>query len=399
MSSTDVKPVSYPFSDPKALELDHRYLDAQHASGMIRIQMPHGEPAWMATRYADVRLVLSDKRFSRAETLRHDEPRLRPAPPSGGLLSMDPPEHTRLRGLISKAFTARRVEQLRPLIRQITAELIDAMISAGPPVDLVDKFALPLPVTVICELLGVPAQDRTHFRRWTDATLSTSPLSAAHSAASFREMQTYMVGLVQERRETPGDDLMSALINARDDHDRLTEDEIARLCAGLLVAGHETTASQIPNFLLTLFDHPNQLEELRGLPELVPSAVEELLRFIPLGAGASFPRYATEDIRVGGVLVRAGEPVVPAIGAANRDALRFDDADKLRLDRQTNQHLGFGHGAHRCVGAALARVELQEALNALLMRLPGLRLAGDVEWKTQTLVRGVTTMPVAWQTN
>jgi cytochrome P450 len=221
-------------------------------------------------------------------------------------------------------------------------------------------------------------------------------LGAAESAEAHKELLAYIRGLIPEKRNVPGDDLISALIEPDDDLDHLTEDEVVRLCAGLLVAGHETTASQIPNFLLTLFEHPDQLATLRTQPELLAGAVEALLRFIPLGAGASFPRYATEDIWVGDALVRAGEPVVPAIGAANRDALHFDDADKLRIDRPATQHLGFGHGAHHCAGAALARVELQEAVRALLTRLPGLRLAGDVEWKKQMLVRGVISMPIAW---
>lgn len=390
-------PVPYPFNAGEGLELDHRYFDAQRAAGLLRIQMPYGEPAWLATRYVDVRLLLGDKRFSRAEATRHDEPRLRPLNSQpGAMLSMDAPAHTRLRGAISKTFTSRRVQQLRPRARQIAEGLVDDLTARGAPVDLVDAFALPLPVTVICELLGVPTEDRGRFRHWTDDILSTSGLSAEESARSFEELLSYIRGLIPGKRELVGDDLISALIEARDSHDRLTEDEVVRLCAGLLVAGHETTASQIPNFLITLLDHPNQLAKLRAQRELIPDAVEELLRFIPLGAGASFPRYATEDVWIGGVLVRAGEPVVPAIGAANRDAMHFDDADKLHIDRSGTQHLGFGHGVHRCAGAALARVELQEALDVLLTRLPDLRLAGDVEWKKQTLVRGPVTMPVEW---
>jgi cytochrome P450 len=209
-------------------------------------------------------------------------------------------------------------------------------------------------------------------------------------------MRAYMSGLIARHRAEPADDLMTALIEARDAHDRLSERELVDLCVGILVAGHETTASQIPNFVLTLLDHPDQLARLRADAALLAGAVEELMRFVPLGAGAGFPRYATEDMRVGDVLVRAGEPVIVAIGAANRDALRFDDADELRVDRPATPHLGFGHGVHHCLGAALARMELQEALRVLLTRLPGLHLAGDVEWKSEMLVRGAVTMPVGW---
>jgi cytochrome P450 len=205
-----------------------------------------------------------------------------------------------------------------------------------------------------------------------------------------------MRGLISGHRAEPADDLMTALIEARDQEDRLSELELVDLCVGILVAGHETTASQIPNFVVTLMDHPAALDRLRSDPSLIPGAVEELLRFVPLGAGSGFPRYATEDVQVGDVLVRAGEPVVVAVGAANRDPLRFDDADELRVDRPAAAHLGFGHGVHHCLGAALARMELQEALRALLFELPGLRVTGDIQWKTEMLVRGPVTMPVGW---
>lgn len=388
--------VAYPFNETGSLELHEAYREAQKKPGMPRVRLPHGEPAWLATRYADARLVLGDKRFSRAAAADHDEPRMRAGRTTGGILSMDPPEHTRLRTLVAKAFTVRRVEELRPRARTIAEGLVEDMKAAGPPADLVDMFALPLPVAVICELLGVPVADRPLFRGWSDDALSTSRLTAEEFMASREAMRDYMRGLVAAHRADPADDLMTALIEARDQADRLTELELVDLCVSILVAGHETTASQIPNFMVTLFDHPAALAKLRSDPSLIPGAVEELMRFVPLGAGAGFPRYAVEDVQVGEVLVRAGEPVVVAIGAANRDALRFDDADELRVDRPPTQHLGFGHGVHHCLGAALARMELQEALRALLLGLPGLHVAGDIRWKTEMLVRGPVTMPVGW---
>lgn len=388
--------VAYPFNQTDGLTLDEAYFEALTAPGMLRIQMPHGEPAWLATRYADARLVLGDRRFSRAMAADHDEPRMRAGKVTGGILSMDPPDHTRLRTLVAKAFTVRRVEELRPRARQITKSLVRDMIDAGPPVDLVDRYALSLPVAVICELLGVPVEDRPKFRVWSDNALSTSKLTAERFEASREEMREYMRGLIADHRAAPRDDLMTALIEARDEKDRLTELELVDLCVGILVAGHETTASQIPNFVLTLLDHPDALSALRADPSLIPGAVEELLRFVPLGAGAGFPRYASEDVRVGDVLVKAGEPVVVAIGAANRDALRFTDPNTLHVESPPEQHLGFGHGVHHCLGAALARMELQEALRTLLAELPGLHLAGDIEWKSEMLVRGPVRMPVGW---
>jgi cytochrome P450 len=388
--------VAYPFNETGSLDLHDAYREAQKTPGMLRVQLPYGEPAWLATRYADARLVLGDKRFSRAMAADRDEPRLREGRTTGGILSIDPPDHTRLRTLVAKAFTVRRVEALRPRVREIASQLATDMKAAGPPVDLVDAFALPLPVAVICELLGVPVEDRPRFRVWSDNALSTSRLTVEEFVTSREEMRDYMRGLIAGHRAEPADDLMTALIEARDQEDRLSELELVDLCVGILVAGHETTASQIPNFVVTLMDHPAALDRLRADPSLIAGAVEELLRFVPLGAGSGFPRYATEDVQVGDVLVRAGEPVVVAVGAANRDALRFDDADELRIDRQPTAHLGFGHGVHHCLGAALARMELQEALRALLLELPGLQVAGDIQWKTEMLVRGPVTMPVGW---
>jgi cytochrome P450 len=388
--------IAYPFNETDSLGLHKSYYEALAAPGMLRVQLPYGEPAWLAARYADVRLVLGDKRFSRAMATERDEPRMAAAQAPGGILSMDPPDHTRLRTLVAKAFTVRRVEELRPRAREIATELVRNMIEAGPPVDLVDMFALSLPVAVICELLGVPVADRSKFRVWSDNALSTSRLTAEEFMASREELREYMRGLIADHRANPRDDLISALIEARDEQDRLSELELIDLCNGILVAGHETTASQIPNFLVTLFDHPEALARLRRDPSLIPGAVEELLRYVPLGAGGGFPRYATEDVRVGDVLVRKGEPVVVAIGAANRDAARFADPDSLHIEEPPEQHLGLGHGVHHCLGAALARMELQEALRALLTGLPELHVTGEIVWKSEMLVRGPMRMPVGW---
>ncbi|MGW0960237.1 cytochrome P450 [Streptomyces gelaticus] len=396
MTTADIAPLAYPFNTPDGLRLADAYERVRERSGLLRVQMPYGEPAWLVTRYADARLVLGDQRFSRAAAASHDEPRQSEGQRDGGILGMDPPDHTRLRSLVAKAFTVRQVEKLRPQVRELTAGLLDELESAGPPADLVDKFALPLPVAVICRMLGVPTEDRPRFRVWSDDALSTSSLTAEEFEASREELRGYMAGLIDQHRQSPQDDLMTALIEARDGGDRLSELELIDLCVGILVAGHETTASQIPNFVLTLLDHPDQLARLRAEPELVPKAVEELLRFVPLGSGAGQPRYATEDIEVGGTLVRAGSPVLVAVGAANRDALRFAAPGVLDIAREGNQHLGFGHGVHHCLGAPLARLELQEALSALITRFPELRLAGDVTWKSEMLVRGPRVMPVEW---
>ncbi|MFI5985238.1 cytochrome P450 [Streptomyces sp. NPDC051555] len=397
MTSVETTPFAYPFNTAEGLGLAEEYERVRERPGLLRVRMPYGEPAWLVTRYADARLVLGDVRFSRAMASEHDEPRQSEARVDAGILGMDPPDHTRLRSLVAKAFTVRQVEKLRPRVRALTAGLLDELEAAGPPADLVDRYALPVPVAVICHLLGVPVEDRPRFRVWSDAALSTSSLTAKEFHANRDELRAYMADLIDAHRSSPRDDLMTALIDAREaDDDRLSELELIDLCVAVLVAGHETTASQIPNFVLTLLDHPDQLALLRGNPALIANAVEELLRFVPLGSGASQARYATEDIEVGGTLVAAGDPVVVATGAANRDALRFTAPGVLDIARPAGQHLGFGHGVHHCLGAPLARMELQEALNALLQRFPGLRLAGDITWKTEMLVRGPRVMPVAW---
>ncbi|MEU9489124.1 cytochrome P450 [Streptomyces decoyicus] len=397
MTTADTAPLSYPFNVPESLELSDEYEQARSRPGLLKVRMTYGEPAWLVTRYAEARFVLGDQRFSRAAGALHDEPRQSEGRRDSGILGMDPPDHTRLRTLVAKAFTVRQVEKLRPQVKQLANELLDELAAAGPPADLVDRYALPIPVAVICRLLGVPAEDRPRFRVWSDAALSTSSLTAAEFDTNLEELRSYMAQLIEEHRRAPQDDLMTALIDARDVNDRLSELELVDLCVGILVAGHETTATQIPNFVLALLDHPGQLALLRAQPELINGAVEELLRFVPLGSGASQPRYATEDVEVGGTLVRAGTPVLVAVGAANRDALRFDSPGTLDIARGgNNQHLGFGHGVHHCLGAPLARLELQEALIALITRFPELRLAGDVVWKSQMLVRGPRVMPVGW---
>ncbi|MEV7676134.1 cytochrome P450 [Streptomyces sp. NPDC088752] len=395
-ATTDPTPLDYPFNEPEGLGLAEAYAEALERPGLLRVRMAYGEPAWLATRYADARLVLGDRRFSRAEAVEHDEPRQSEAQQDSGILGMDPPGHTRLRTLVAKAFTVHQVEKLRPQVRELAHGFLDDMEAAGPPADLVESYALPIPVAVICRMLGVPEEDRPKFRVWSDAALSTSSLTAEEFWRSREELRAYMAALIEDHRARPRPDLMTGLIEARDTGDRLTELELVDLCVGILVAGHETTASQIPNFVHALLDHPEQLALLRERPDLIKGAVEELLRFVPLGSGAAFPRYATEDVEVGGTLVRAGEPVLVAIGAANRDALKFTGPGRLDVTRTGVQHLGFGHGVHHCLGAPLARLELQEAVLALLTRFPGLHLAGDVRWKDRMLVRGPREMPVGW---
>jgi cytochrome P450 len=391
---------TYPFGEPDRLVLHPMYAHLREHEPVARVQMPFGEESWLVTRHADVRTVLGDPRFSRAAVLDRDPPRVAPQEPQGGMLAMDPPEHTRLRKLAAKAFTVRRVEQLRPRVVEIADGLVDDLVAAGPPADLVDGFAVPLPVAVICELLGVPFADRDRFRVWSEAIVSTTSLTPVQIGEYLNHLMAYMAELVERRRREPTDaDLLGAMVRARDEDDRLSERELVMLAVGLLAAGHETTASQIPNFVYALQTNEDQWRLLLERPELAPDAVDELMRWVPLGAAAAFPRYATEDVELSGTVVHAGEPVLVSTASANRDERAFVDAERLDITRERGPHVGFGHGVHHCLGAPLAHLELEVALATLVRRLPGLRFAvaePEIPWKAGMFVRGPVRLPVAW---
>ncbi|MUN36172.1 MULTISPECIES: cytochrome P450 [Actinomadura] len=392
----------YPFiGEATGVEVDPLYAELRREEPVSRIRLPYGGEGWLVTRYEDTKQVFADPRFSRAATVgREDVPRTTPEPAGGGfLLSMDPPEHSRVRRLVAKAFTHRRVERLRPRVQEIVDARLTAIERSGPPADLVSRLALPLPITVICEMLGVPPQDQDRFRDFSDAILSTTAYTRDEILAVRDALLTYLADMVRRRREHPADDLLGALVAARDDEDRLSEEELVNLGVGLLIAGHGTTANQISNFTYVLLTRPGSWELLRDKPDLVPGAIEELLRYVEFGTGGSFARIATEDVEVGGVLVRAGEAVFVNAQAANRDGTVFEDPDEVDLTRGRNPHLTFGHGLHHCLGAQLARLILQVAIGSLLRRFPALRLAvpaEDVPWKTGLLVRGPNALPVSW---
>ncbi|MGW0246350.1 cytochrome P450 [Nocardia goodfellowii] len=399
--TTDFEVRQYPFGEPVRLDIDPLLARLRRTEPVARIQLPYGGEGWLVTRYDDVRLVLADPRFSRARAVdREDLPRSTPEPPRGdSLLSMDPPEHTRLRKLVAKAFTSRRVEQLRPRAQQIVDEHLAAIAASGPPADLVRQLALPLPVTLICEMLGVPTEHQHRFRDFSDAILSTTAYTRTQIAAARAELETYLAELIAQRRAEPADDLLGALVAARDNDDQLSETELVNLGLGLLIAGHETTANQIANFTYVLLTEPGHWDLLRREPDLVPRAVEELLRHVQLGSGGAFARIATEDVTLSGVTVRAGEAVFVNTQAANRDESVFAEPDELDLTRISNPHMAFGHGAHHCLGAQLARLELQVAMSSLLRGFPGLRLAvplDEVPWKRGLLVRGPEELLVTW---
>ncbi|NUQ95992.1 MAG: cytochrome P450 [Streptomyces sp.] len=390
----------YPFSTFEGVALDPLYSHLREHEPVSRVRMPYGGEAWLLTRHADVKAVLGDQRFSMEAGAGRDVPRPTEYPlPVGGLISMDPPEHSRLRRLAGKAFTARRVEELRPQVARFTSELLDEMVARDEPSgEIMEDLALPVSISVICKLLGVSYGDRHRFRNFSEARVSSS-LSPAEIQRVTEEFTAYMAKLVSDRRAQPTDDFLSTMVQARDEGDRLSETELLMMGGGLLISGYETTATQIGNFVHLLLSEHRLYDSLVADPALVPSAVEELLRFTPLSTTDGFARIALEDVEIGGTLIRAGEAVITSIASANFDATAFPGAESLDFTRAHNPHLGFGHGAHYCMGAPLARLELQVVLSTLVERLPRLRLAvptSELRWRTGSLLRTPESVPVRW---
>ncbi|MFI5563105.1 cytochrome P450 [Amycolatopsis japonica] len=371
---------------------------------MSRVVFPSGCEGWLVTRYEDVRLIFSDTRFSRNLLAPGAPCLIEPGDFSTGehsILNMDPPDHTRLRKLTAQAFTVRRIAGLRPRIQQIADTLLRAMVEHGPPVDLVEMFAFPLPTAVMCEILGVPYEGRERFRQWSRVIVTPMAYSPAEVAQARRDGADDMAALVAVKRETPGEDLLSVLVHARDeDGDRLTEAELIDLATQLLLAGHETTVSLIATGIVLLAGHPDQLAALRSDPSLTEGAVEEIMRFDG-PADASLLRVALEDVELSAGPVRRGEAVLAHTGAANRDEAAFPGASRFDIRRRNAPQLGFGHGLHFCLGAALARLEGEIAFRTLLDGLPGLDLAvpaSAITWRPPLSIRGPEEVPVTWAT-
>jgi cytochrome P450 len=384
------------------------YARLREETPVFRVRLPNGLETWQITRYDDARSVLADRRFSHAEeALRGAGVFVGSAAAFGpSMMTSDPPAHTRLRQLVSRAFTPRRVEELRPRVQQIVDRLLDTMAPRGEA-DLIGAFAFPLPVTVICELLGVPPEDQDDFRAWTRTMVvipATEP-ERERMRQGANALQQYLSRLVtQKQAATRADlpdhgqpDLLSALIAARDEGGRLSERELIGTMNLLLFAGHETTASLIGNGMLALFRHPDQLRLLRERPELLPPAIEEFLRYEGPSQRGTF-RVAMEDVDVAGVTIPAGSVVMVMIGSADRDPRQFPDPDRLDIMRGGSEHVAFGHGIHYCLGAPLARMEGQVAFGTLLSRFPDLALAcapGEVRRGPRSIfVRGVVALPV-----
>ncbi|HSU14653.1 cytochrome P450 [Longimicrobium sp.] len=371
-----------------------------------RVRLGWRRAAWLVSRYADVAALLRDGRFAKDPSRvrgpggRGGGPWLPPflRPLTRNMLDLDAPDHTRLRALVQKSFTPRLVDGLRPRIEKLVDELLDAALRDRPG-ELVRQLALPLPLTIIAELLGVPAEDRARFHAWSSRIVSGTPdIRAIAVLPAVRALFRYLRTLFAARRAEPRDDLVSALVHAEAEGDRLSEDELLGMVFLLLAAGHETTVNLIAGGVLALLQNRTERERLRHDPELARPAVEELIRFTsPVELATE--RYAREEVEIAGVRVRRGELVLGAIGSANRDSAQFPDPDVLALSREPNRHLGFGIGAHYCLGAPLARLEAQIALPALLTRAPQLRLAvlaDTLRWRRHVFLRGLRELPVVF---
>lgn len=382
------------------------YAQLRAESPVHRILLPHKQPAWLVTRYDDVVAVLKDnERFvkDRTNTMTSEHLGKQPwmpgfmKPLARNMLDLDAPDHTRLRALVHKAFTPRLIEQMRERIEQLTNNLLDEVERKGK-IDLVRDYALPIPSTIIAEMLGIPAEDQTKFNRWSNMMLnSTSVIGMMQLFPAMYRFVNYLRGRINERRANPQDDLISALIQTQESGDRLSEDELVGMVVLLLVAGHETTVNLIASGVLAMLEYSEQRAKLEHEPGLIKSAVEELLRYTTPVQNAT-ERYAREDVTMHGVTIPRGQLVFAVLASGNRDETHFENPDMLDISRENNRHLAFSNGIHYCLGAPLARMEGQIAIQNLLKRFPRLHLAAShdsLRWRGGLVVRALEKLPVA----
>ncbi|MGW3913031.1 cytochrome P450 [Streptomyces sp. NPDC005070] len=391
--------------DPAFVADPYPAYEELRARGRVHYYEPTNQ--WLVPHHADVSALLRDRRLGRTYQHRFTHEDFgRTAPPpehepfhvlnDHGMLDLEPPDHTRIRRLVSKAFTPRTVERLKPYVEGLAGELVDRLVAAGGG-DLLADVAEPLPVSVIAEMLGVPESERAPLRPWSADICGMYELNPSEDVAGKAvrasvEFTEYLRGLIEARRKEPGDDLISGLIAAHDEGDRLTEQEMISTCVLLLNAGHEATVNATVTGWWTLFRHPEQLAGLRADHTLIPTAVEELMRYdTPLQL---FERWVLDDIEIDGTTVPRGAEIAMLFGSANRDAAVFEDPETLDLARAENPHISFSAGIHYCIGAPLARIELAASMSALLTKAPGLRLAGEPVRKPSFVIRGLESLPV-----
>jgi cytochrome P450 len=399
MGTSTSEIIEYPIVRYDDLTIDPVYLELQ-SKGPIRIQLAFGEPCWVATRYEDAKIVYGDRRFGKALGADHDTPRMYEAKINDPTLmaNQDPPDHTRLRRLTSGAFAPAKIREMRGWIEGLVDALLDDL-AAQAPHDFVPSVAWPLPMQVVGGILGVPDSDVPTLRRYVDDMLSIdSPMETR--MAGLQSMRTAIGGLVEDRRAQPTDDLLSIMVHARDDDDRLTEEELISLGQSLVLAGFETTVAQLGSTVYTLMSNRNLWQELLDDPDVMPAALEELWRWIPsFRHGMPMIRWASEDVELsGGVVIPVGQAVLAEHQVANRDESVFPHASAIDFRRvDPEPHLALGWGAHRCLGAQLAHMEIEVTLQKLLERFPTMDLAvapEDVKWSPSTFLRSPAELPL-----
>ncbi|MEU6588072.1 cytochrome P450 [Streptomyces sp. NPDC046881] len=392
----------WPVEDLPGLHPDPFLDELLREEPVTRIRLPYGEGhAWLVTRYEDVRFVTSDPRFSRERVVGRDVTSMRPVPvasQTAGLQYIDPPRHTRLRRVVARAFTGRSMQRMRPLAERRAAELLDGMRRAGPPADLVEHLHGPFPLAVLRDFLGADEKDWQGWTEAGEALLSAGAGAEERAREAARVTRARLTELLRRRRTEPRDDLAGVLAQAAATGE-ITDDEALSLAIAVQVSGGHAVRSNSGSMMYALLTHPEQLDRLRREPELLPRAVEELFRYVPHRNGVGIPRIATEDVEVGGRLIRAGDVVYNAYVAANRDPAVFSDPDALDFDRDGPAHVAFGHGPHHCLAAVMARMEAEVMIGSVLARFPGIRLAvppQKVQFQRRGLIRGPRTLPVTW---
>ncbi|WP_371784832.1 cytochrome P450 family protein [Streptosporangium subroseum] len=388
-----------PFTAVRDGEREAIYAELTAQGPVHPVTMPTGRTAWLITGHAEARRLLSDPRLVKGGWENGVYARMLPEHVARGvhthMLMSDPPDHTRLRKLVTSAFTRRRVEKTAPRVRETTDELLAAL-DGDESADLITALAYPLPIGVICELLGIPPESRADFRNWSTPLVAPGIFSFEEYEAAAIAILDFTRELIKDKRRVPQDDLLSDLIAARDGEERLTEDELTSMVFLLVIAGHETTVNLIANGVRALLTHPDQLALLRADPALLEPAIEELLRYDG-PVQNTLPYWTAEPIEVGGTTIAAGEIVVVSLNAANRDPAQFPRADRLDVTRQETGHTAFGHGLHYCVGAPLARLEARVAIGTLLDRFPALRLDAPADSLTRVpsmIMNGLAGLPV-----
>jgi len=396
MAAMLTNPAAYPFAGSGEVNLPPEFAKLRAAPGLTRVEMPHGGAAWLATRAQDVKALLIDRRFSRELANQPDQPRLTyEVLPPGSISALDGPDHSRVRRFVAAEFTKRRVSDYARKADEIAGELISRMTANPGPEDFVSAIAYSFPLLMICEIIGVPAEDRSRF----EGLLSDLRSWHRPTSDSRSMLEDYMDELIELRMQREHHDLLGALVGAHKAGADLTRHELLNIGIALLAGGVGTPASFISTATYLLLEDTARWDELRSKPDRVAAILEELLRYIPIGVGGGKMRVASEDVELGGTMVKKGEAVLPVMTSADRDPDAFPDPDAINLFREPKQHFAFGMGTHRCLGSQLARMELLVLFSNLVRRLPYLRLAGtaeDVVWSAGDVVLGPRTLLVRW---